>query len=393
VYSHAFAPVVGGVETYALLLAEGLAQRAVRVTLITTTPAGVMGGAKLPFRVVRQPGFIKLFKLLRQAEVVHLAGPCLLPLWLAIFLRKPVVIEHHGYQAICPNGLLLLEPAKAVCTGHFMACQYTKCLRCNAANSGLVGSLVQLLLTFPRRWGSKLAIANLPITRHVENRLRLPRSRVVYYGIPVPHEGSEPAAVTGGELGRLDPLVFAYVGRLVSEKGVPILLQAAGKLTEAGCSFRLKIIGDGPERARLEEIVDSLGLKGRVSFLGSLTGEPLRKELMAAAAVVMPSVWEETAGLSAIEQMMRGGAVIASDIGGLGEVVGEGGLKFAAGDVAGLASCLRRLLDDPGLVKTLGAKARARAQELFTQARMVEDHLGIYREIYGSSPRASYQHL
>src|SRR5208283_5844120 len=127
------------------------------------------------------------------------------------------------------------------------------------------------------------------------------------------------------------------------------LLQAAGKLTEAGYSFRLKIIGEGPERAKLEKIGDSVGLEGRVSFLGSLTGAPLFNELRAATAVVMPSLWEETAGLSAIEQMMRGGAVIASDIGGLGEVVGQTGLKFPPGDAAGLTSCMQCVLDQPRL--------------------------------------------
>jgi glycosyltransferase involved in cell wall biosynthesis len=397
IYSHAFAPKIGGVETYVMLLAQGLARQAtgsgIQVTVVTLSPAGKMDDAVLPFRVVRQPGFIKLFKLLRQAQVMHLAGPCSLPLWMAIFLHKPVVIEHHGYQAICPNGLLLYEPTKTVCSGHFMARKYRKCLRCNAINSGFLKSMVQLLLTFPRRWGSRLATTNVPITRHVENLLRLPRSRVIYYGIPDPYEGSEHAAATGSERSRLNPPVFACVGRLVSEKGIPILLQAAGKLIDAGYSFRLKIIGDGPERANLEKIVDSLGLEGRVSFLGSLTGKPLVNELMTATAVVMPSVWEETAGFSAIEQMMRGGAVIASDIGGLGEVVGEAGLKFAAGDISGLASCLRRLLDDPGLVEILGNKARERAKELFSQERMVQGHLGLYREISGPFRRTSLQSL
>jgi glycosyltransferase involved in cell wall biosynthesis len=168
-------------------------------------------------------------------------------------------------------------------------------------------------------------------------------------------------------------------------------VQSAKELVDAGYSFRLKIIGDGPERAKLENMADSLGLGGRVSFLGSLIGEPLVGELTAAAAIVMPSVWEETAGLSAIEQMMRGGAVIASDIGGLGEVVGEAGLKFAAGDVDGLASCLRRLLDNPGLVKILGDKARNRARELFSQERMVQEHICFYREISGDFRQASLQ--
>lgn len=400
IYAHAFAPSVGGAETYVMLLAQGLAERSgqngasdLEITVTTHTPAGKMDDRPLPFRVVRQPGPLTLVRLIWRADVVHLAGPCMLPMCLAILLRKPVVIEHHGYQAICPNGLLLYEPTKAMCPGHFMAHQYTKCLRCNAKTSGMLKSLGQLLLTFPRRWVLKLVTTNAPITRHVENVLCLPRSRVIYYGIPDPYEGSEHPVGTDRARGRLGPPVFACVGRLVSEKGVPILLQAVRKLANAGCSFRLKIIGDGPERAKLEKIVSAMGLDGRVGFLGSLTGETLLNELMAAAVVVMPSIWGETAGLSVIEQMMRGGAVIASDIGGLGEVVGDAGLKFPAGDVTGLASCLRRVLDDPGLVKILGEKARERAQALFSHERMVQGHLGLYREISGSLRRASLETL
>ena len=350
-----------------------------------------MDDSSLSFRVIRRPGPLALLRLIWRADVIHLAGPCLLPLWLAVFLRKPVVIEHHGYQAICPNGLLLYEPAKTVCPDHFLSRHYLQCFRCNATKSGFLKSLVQLVMTFPRHWASRLATTNAPITRHVESRIRLPRSKVIYYGIPDPYEGPELAVAAGSERGRVNPPVFACVGRLVGEKGIPILLQAAEKLTGAGYSFGVKIIGDGPERARLEKMVDSPGLKGRVSFLGSLTGERLLDELMSVEALVMPSVWEETAGLSAIEQMMRGGAVITADIGGLGEVVGEAGLKFASGDVAGLASCLQRLLDDPGLARALGEKARERARELFLQERMVQEHVDLYREISGDFQRASLQ--
>ena len=347
-----------------------------------------MGNAALPFRVVRQPGPLTLFRLVRRADVIQLAGPCLLPMGLAIILRKPMVIEHHGYQAICPNGLLLYEPTKSVCPGHFMGRQYTKCLRCNATNFGLLKSAVQLLLTFPRRWASKLATTNVPVSRHVESRIRLPRSRLIYHGIPDSNAGSERPA-TNTERDRLDPPVFAYVGRLVTEKGVQVLLQSAKDLTDAGYSFQLKIIGDGPERAALEKKVTSLRLQECVFFAGWLQGAILQSELEGVSALVMPTLMEETAGLALMEHMMRGGLAIASDIGGMGEVVDGAGLKFAAGSVSGLTSCLRRVLDDPGLVRTLRAKARARAQELFTQERMVKNHRGVYREISGSFRRAS----
>jgi glycosyltransferase involved in cell wall biosynthesis len=95
----------------------------------------------------------------------------------------------------------------------------------------------------------------------------------------------------------------------------------------------------------------------------------------------MPSVWEETAGLAAIEHMMRGRLVIAADIGGLGEVVGDGGLKFPAADAGGLASCLQQVLDAPELGAKLGEKARQRALALFSQERMVAEHLDVYRQL------------
>ena len=371
-----------------MLLAQGLAERSdqgggsdLEITVATRTPAGGMDNASLPFRVVRQPGPLTLFRLVKRADVIQLAGPCLLPMGLAIILRKPMVIEHHGYQAICPNWLLLYEPTKTVCPGHFMGRQYTKCLGCNATNSGLLKSAVQLLLTFPHRWASKLATANVPVSRHVENRIRLPRSRLIYHGIPDSNAGSE-RPDTRTERDRPDPPVFAYVGRLVTEKGVHVLLQSAKELADAGYSFQLKILGDGPERAALEKKVTSLGLQGCVFFAGWLEGATLQAELEGVSAVVMPTLMEETAGLALMEHMMRGGLVIASDIGGMGEVVDGAGLKFVAGSVSGLTSCLRRVLDDPGLVKLLGDKARERALRFFLRQRMISEHLGLYRNCW-----------
>jgi glycosyltransferase involved in cell wall biosynthesis len=97
----------------------------------------------------------------------------------------------------------------------------------------------------------------------------------------------------------------------------------------------------------------------------------------------VPSIMEETAGLAAIEQMMRGRLVIASDIGGLGEVVGETGLKFSAGNAGQLASCMERVLQEPGIVNEIGTRARQRTLKLFGEARMVEEHLDLYREVLG----------
>ncbi len=405
IYAHAFAPSVGGAETYVMLLAQGLADSALgngavaSFTVVTPTPANGFDDAALPFRVARRPGVTTLWRLIGEADVVQLAGPVLLPLALALLRRRPVVIEHHGYQAVCPNGLLLYEPTKTACPGHFMARRYPLCLRCNARTVGWRRSAAKLLLTFPRRWLARHAAANAPITKHVDARLGLPRSRVIYYGIPDPlaatagaarrvHQPARPGRVQSAAHTAV-PVCFAYVGRLVSEKGLPLLIEAAGHLWKGGYRFRLRFVGDGPERPRLEALAQARGLAECASFGGFLTGVSLGAALEDVTAVVMPSVWEETAGLAAIEQMMRGRLVIASDIGGLGEVVDGAGLTFAAGDVGGLAACMRRVLDEPSLVREVGGRARARALELFAQRRMVSEHAALYASLTGGSQRGT----
>src|SRR5438445_73341 len=103
-----------------MLLALGLARPPAQnggtrfeATVVTPTPAGEMDDATLPFPIVRCPGVVMLLRLIRAAHVIHVAGPCFLPMLFALLLRKPVVVEHHGYQAVCPNGLLFYETTTA----------------------------------------------------------------------------------------------------------------------------------------------------------------------------------------------------------------------------------------------------------------------------------------
>lgn len=392
IYAHAFAPSIGGVEMNVMHLARGLAGTGSwDVTLATQTPPGAFDDAILPFRVVRKPSLVALWNLVRAADVIHLAGPVLLPLALALVARKPVVVKHHGYQAVCPNGLLLYEPTKTVCPGHFMARRYWRCLRCNAHGHSWLASLRMLALTFLRRWLCHRASCHVAVTDHVKGRVRLPRTRTIYHGVPAPDTALSAEARVGvqaqGVASRSADTqcshgaCFAYVGRLVSEKGLPTLLRAAALLRDEGYPVRLKFVGDGPERAALSRLAQALGLQDQVTFTGFLQGDALEAALGDVVALVMPSMWEETAGLAAIEQMMRGRLVIAADIGGLGEVVGAAGLTFPPGDERALAACLGRAVREPDLADQLEAEGRARAEQLFRVERVVGDHLRLYREL------------
>lgn len=103
--------------------------------------------------------------------------------------------------------------------------------------------------------------------------------------------------------------------------------------------------------------------------------------LMDVNAVIVPSVWEEAAGFSAIEQMVGGRLVIASAIGGLAEVVGDDGLLFPPGDADSLASVMRKVLTEPSLAETIGARGRFRALKLFEGQRMIRDHARLYLQL------------
>jgi glycogen(starch) synthase len=389
IYSHFFAPSVGGVETSVEALARGLAtynaapgSTPFEIVLVTNTAPGAFDDSNFSFPVVRNPGLRELVRLVRMADVLHIAGPALLPLMLARIFGKPAVVEHHGYQAICLNGGLLHEPDRAVCPGHFQAGHLAECFRCRRSElSSATGSLRSVLLTKIRNRLCQNA-ENIAISEHVRKRHALPNSSVIYYGIQdilvnnpaKPQERHSPPKFS-----------FAYVGRLSPEKGLGVLLQAAAQLQRNLHEFEVLLVGDGPERQNLELNIQKLGLKSCVRVTGFLRGGQLLSLLEDVQVVVMPSICEETAGLSAMEHMMRGRVVIASAIGGLGEVVDSTGILVPPGDPEALAAAMQDILADPERIAAIGKKARARALSTFGYVRMLQEHVAVYRRVASHS--------
>jgi glycosyltransferase involved in cell wall biosynthesis len=384
-FTQDFAPLVGGVQTIVMELAQGLVEwcdpvtdssrNRFEVTVATRTPAGDMDDSSFPFRVVRQPTVTQLFQLFRKADIIHLAGASIIPMALGLSLRKPIVIEHHGYQTICPSGNYLHEPDRTTCPGHFREGNYAECFRCGSTGASRIRSAWNIAMLFPRRWLAKRVAANVAVSDHNGRRIALPRTQTIYHGIR--QTGLQPAPLPG----TCEPLAFAYVGRLVPEKGVDLLLRAAAEAKESGCEFRLKVIGDGPERSRLELLADQLHLDGCVEFLGYCEGSSLQNALANISVTVMPSLVEEACPMAVIEQMMRGVPVIAAEIGGLDEVVGGTGLKFRAGDAGALARCIRKALNNRPLIASLGQAARKRALDLFVRDQMVRNHAMLYEKL------------
>ena len=385
-YSHFFAPSIGGVETIVQSLSKGLAGSGARgepkieVTVVTQTSSGKFDDSSLGFRVVRQPGFLQLVRLIANCDLMHVAGPSLLPMLVGFLLRKPVVVEHHGYQAVCLNGLLIHEPDKSICPGHFQAKRYGACLKCQKVEMSGPQAMIALVKGLMRNFLVRRVARNIAITSHVLRRIALPASLAIYYGIE-DRSGTRDASQVPLHLPA--KIIFAYVGRLVWEKGIPILLKAASLLRREGFDFEIRLIGDGPMRQELQQSIYEQKLENFVSLTGFLVSSALAQALEEVSVVVMPSVWEETAGISALDEMMRSHLVIASDIGGLGEVVGDAGMLFPPGDAEALKNLMRKVMENPSVIDSIGGRARKRALELFQRERMVLDHAQLYWEVSG----------
>lgn len=409
IYSHFFAPSIGGVETLVLSLSRGLAalrdgsgipqdEPRFEITLVTQTPAETYDDRVLPFRVIRRPSNLQLWRLIRATNVVHVAGPALTPLIFGLLARKPVVVEHHGFQTICPNGQLLIEPAGTPCPGHFMAGHHSVCLRCNSSQGWLVSAKLWLL-TFARRFLCARVAANITPTRWLGQLIRIPRSVAVPHGVvglpdaavprgtdtlprrtaSVPQE-SAASATSSVDSPSGNPPVIAFLGRLVTTKGVATLLEAVQILRRASKVFTVLVVGDGPERRALEESTNASQLAGIVRFTGRLSASELDAAVASVSIVVVPSLGGEVFGLVVAENMLRSLPVVASDLGAFVEVLGDAGLTFETGNAAALAEQLARLLDDPNLRVTLGKRARERATQFCDFQLMLAAHEKVYRD-------------
>jgi glycosyltransferase involved in cell wall biosynthesis len=158
---------------------------------------------------------------------------------------------------------------------------------------------------------------------------------------------------------------LVFVGRLVEKKGVATLIDALGYLAEDFPSVKLTIVGDGPDRALLEQQVNSLGLDRHVEFTGARPNDQVPRFYQSAKIAVVPSVVaadgdQEGLGLVAVEAMGCGCATIASDLPALGDVIthDETGLVFRSGDARDLAAKIRRLLLDPAQLERLASDGR-----------------------------------
>lgn len=304
-YSPAFAPSVGGLESVVAMLAEGFARAGHRVTVVTTTPAdgpdrsaaSDREGSAL-YRVVRNPGPLRLLRLVHRCDVFFQANVSLKGLWPLLLLRRPWVVSHHSWY-----------------------CQ----------SDGRITWRDRLKRRLLRR-----AAASIAVSRAVADDLDTP-------SVVIENPYRDDLFRRLPEIPRDRELVF--LGRLVSDKGCDLLLEALGRLDARGVRPRLTLVGTGPEEAPLRRRITALGLDDRVELAGRAGGEALVRVLNRHRVLVAPSRYNEPFGIVALEGLACGCLAVGSAGGGLADAIGPGGWVFPNGDVDALADLLEAVLD------------------------------------------------
>jgi glycosyltransferase involved in cell wall biosynthesis len=180
------------------------------------------------------------------------------------------------------------------------------------------------------------------------------------------------------------PPTVVFAGRLVREKGVDVLLRAFASVSQEIEDARLILAGDGCQAKYLEGLIGDLGISNRVTMTGYIPRSVLEGLFDAAWVQAVPSRCSEAFGLVAAEAMMRGTAVIASDAGGLVEIVGEDGqrgLLVPPGDEEALADALFSLLRNRQLAEKMGRAGREFALVHFNQESYIDNIIQLYDRI------------
>ncbi|MDX6323866.1 MAG: hypothetical protein QOK15_220 [Nocardioidaceae bacterium] len=291
----------------------------------------------------------------------------------------PSVMTLHDYQLACPthNFMSHGEICESCMGGHF-----SQAVRKRCQNGSVLASLAGAAeLTLHTRLHSYRPIdvlicpSRFMLRKMTEAGVYPEKLRLLNHFVTV----EEPPKPTVGA-------DFVFAGRLAYEKGVDILIRAMGSVPEdAG---HLHVLGEGPDREELGRLAAEVA-PGRVTFHGRVTRAVVVERLRAAALSVVPSRWYENQPLSILESFTAGTAVVASDLGGIPELVRDGatGATFAPSSVEGLARVLTDLGRDPQRCHALGLAARSWVETEFSPERHLEGVRAFYAEAMNQVPQ------
>ena len=258
------------------------------------------------------------------------------------------VLTVHDYWGICFKNTMLKNDGALCGRGGF------DCLDCKVtllAESSIPSPVrnAHVLLSL-RKVDRFISPSQYLADRYAANGLPPDRISVIRNGIDL-----EQFKVVHGDH---ETFTLGFIGYLGKHKGVDVLLRALALIADSR-PIRLLVVGAGEEKSALEALCQELRLDGRVTFLGRVDNEHIGTIYKQIDVLVVPSVWPENSPVTITEAMASGVPVIASDVGGIGELVDHEitGLLAPPRDARGLADLIERLRQDPGLGRKMGQNA------------------------------------
>jgi 2-deoxystreptamine N-acetyl-D-glucosaminyltransferase/2-deoxystreptamine glucosyltransferase len=356
---------IGGMQNHTGELTRALAKSGVRQTVVTAHRPGVPTVERSQLVEVRRVGVALRHwrQLYGIAAVRHVAS---------LASHVDIIHVHQGEDlATIPLGLLAKSVANVpmVITFH-----------CSVGHTFVPRDASQRLMkaigTPLEPLGMKRADAIIVLTSRL-------RSLVAQHGIAQERIHVIPPGINGTLFDevRQDPLPglrrprVLFVGRLVPQKNPLSMVRAANLIDEAA---DIVIVGDGPERQRIEEEIADAGLGGRIHLTGFIPHDEIPSYLCHADVFAMPSQYEEL-GSVLLEAMRTGLAIVASDTGGIPEVIEDGrnGLLVPPDDVVGFARAVNRLLRDREFAQAMSNEGRRRSLR-YEWSQLAGEVLNVY---------------
>jgi FkbM family methyltransferase len=192
----------------------------------------------------------------------------------------------------------------------------------------------------------------------------------------------------------IKPKQFLFVGRIVNEKGLDILIKVISRLAAEPETqdISLKIAGDGPELKRLQKMVSDLGLERNIEFLGAMGRDKLDQLYQESIAVVIPSAWMESGPFIAYEAMKNARPVIISNVGGCSERVdhGKSGWLFEMGSVIELSKYMKEIFNNVELSIEMGKNGLEKLKNSFNAEIYYEKYLPLIENESESSHKPKF---
>lgn len=290
----------------------------------------------------------------------------------ALARERPDVVHTHGYRADVVSGSAALSLGLPVVT---------------TMHGFVVNDLKDRLYQWVQRRVVRRFGAVVAVSRPLVDRLAqagVPRARIRL--IPNGYAPSAPALARAAARDALgvprEGARIGWVGRLGHEKGCDVMLEAHARLDDV--DVRLSILGDGAERARLDEQAQRLGIAGRVTWHGSVPGAA---PLYPAFDLFALSSRTEGTPIALLEAMSAGVPVVATRVGGVPDVIGDAGRLVPPEDPGALAAAIRQALTDRDASASLAERARLRVAREHGLAPWVARHAELYDSLVPTAAR------